>query len=329
MNSLISSRKTEDSALQKAVRVWAQATTPQELARASDIERDKRRCAFDFFSFAGEKSLEDISVLDIQEWHKYLKARNYKPKTIYTYFAHLSSFFEWLRKEPSLNIYLTHNPVRMAMPPAPKKYNSESTNSLSNQEFSALWKVLEEAGSAHELVGIRDYAIFLFFVTTGMRRAEILNLKGKDIEIIDDGLLLKACVKGRDYLSRHIADLEVKESLLRYLKAAKRTYILGKDQPLWARCDRGKPHDDDQISSYGFVKRMKMYSQKAGLKHFHLHQLRHTFARIVSEESGSLIETQEALGHTDVSTTRIYVQRIAIKKDKFSQKIKQRRNNVG
>ena len=42
------------------------------------------------------------------------------------------------------------------------------------------------------------------------------------------------------------------------------------------------------------------------------------YARIVAEESGSMRETQEALGHMSESVTRVYVQRIGVKKDKFS-----------
>jgi integrase len=34
-----------------------------------------------------------------------------------------------------------------------------------------------------------------------------------------------------------------------------------------------------------------------GLADIHLHQTRHTFARMAGEDAGSLIEVQEALGH--------------------------------
>ena len=36
------------------------------------------------------------------------------------------------------------------------------------------------------------------------------------------------------------------------------------------------------------------------------------FARWVSESTGSIIETQDALGHKHASTTRVYVQRVAV-----------------
>ncbi len=56
----------------------------------------------------------------------------------------------------------------------------------------------------------------------------------------------------------------------------------------------------------------------------HLHQTRHTFARIVQDTTGSFNETQEALDHANLATTRVYVQRIAVKADKHSRNIAER-----
>ena len=44
----------------------------------------------------------------------------------------------------------------------------------------------------------------------------------------------------------------------------------------------------------------------------------------MAEETASLIETQEALGHESPKTMRVYVQRIAIKRDKHSKKVSAR-----
>jgi site-specific recombinase XerC len=51
---------------------------------------------------------------------------------------------------------------------------------------------------------------------------------------------------------------------------------------------------------------------------------RHTYARIVAEESGSLKETQEVLGHRNEVTTRVYVQRIGVRRDRFSSRVANR-----
>ncbi len=49
-----------------------------------------------------------------------------------------------------------------------------------------------------------------------------------------------------------------------------------------------------------------------------------TFARIVAEDSGSIIVTQDALGHANPNTTRVYVRRVGIKRDQHSAKITSR-----
>lgn len=50
-----------------------------------------------------------------------------------------------------------------------------------------------------------------------------------------------------------------------------------------------------------------------------IHRTRHTFGRLVAEQTGRLVETQDALDHASLSMTRVYVERILIKKDKFSR----------
>ena len=45
---------------------------------------------------------------------------------------------------------------------------------------------------------------------------------------------------------------------------------------------------------------MKLYATEAGISNFHIHCLRHSFAKIVSEYSESMAETQEALGHSNI-----------------------------
>jgi integrase len=72
---------------------------------------------------------------------------------------------------------------------------------------------------------------------------------------------------------------------------------------------------------WSFVENLKRYAREAGIGEIHLHQTRHTFARMVAKRSGSRSETQDALGHRHASTTRIYVESIAVKTDRYSQHI--------
>jgi site-specific recombinase XerD len=103
--------------------------------------------------------------------------------------------------------------------------------------------------------------------------------------------------------------------LFAYLEATNRTDIFGEDEPLWLGHDKGASSTKKKgLTSHGFARRMETYAIEAGIRHFHIHRLRHTFAKIVSEYSESMAETQEALGHSNIKTTQIYVQRLAVKK---------------
>lgn len=266
-----------------------------------------------------------------------MQERNLSERYIYTNLSHLSSYFEWLKKT-ELGAFLKINPVRSSMPKPPRKYNSPKAKSLTDEELSRLWLHIEKLASDDKnLIAVRDYAIFRFFTATGMRREEVIDLGMEDIRFEEHQILIHTRVKGGNYEWRTINDDEVKAALERYLRLAKRISMIGKKgKALWIRFDRGAeaaaidqrindPFGSEvRLSSYSFDKQIKKYAREAGIDHLHIHQFRHTFARIVSEDSGSIIETQEALGHKDIQTTQIYVNRIKFKKDKFSRNIRDR-----
>jgi len=156
-----------------------------------------------------------------------------------------------------------------------------------------------------------------------MRRQEVISLRGGQLKIEDDSITLTGKVKGGDYVGREVRDPLLREALLDYLASAGRLNALKTDSPLWTRHDRaGRP--GATLSSHSFVKNLKQYAREAGVGDVHLHQTRHSFARIVAEETGSLTDTQDALGHRNASTTRVYVQRTAVKRDKHSGRITNR-----
>jgi site-specific recombinase XerD len=95
------------------------------------------------------------------------------------------------------------------------------------------------------------------------------------------------------------------------------------EAPMWTRHDNPRL-TGEALTSHAFVRNLKLYAREAGLGHVHLHQTRHTYARIVSEETGSMTATQDALDHADLSTTAVYVQRIAVKRDHYTNEVSKR-----
>jgi integrase/recombinase XerD len=309
-------------ALQSALDLWADTSTQIKSARRDDIRRDKRRAVEDFFAFAQKRPAE-IRPEDVSAWQSYLGERGLASNTIYARISFLSSFYGWAIKNSPSDEAIIRNPVLLARPKRPKPYQSESTKSLDDDQVRALVRVVKARAEQGDITAKRDLALLLWYLMTGMRRSEVICLRGKDIDLKEDRIIVRGRVKGGAYVGREITDPELRSAIVDYLSASHRLNVLRIDAPLWTRHDRaGKP--GEQLSSHSFVRNLKRYAMAAGIKHIHLHQTRHTYARIVSEETGSLIETQDALGHDSPKTTRIYVQRIAIKKDKHSKSISDR-----
>lgn len=322
--ALVPAGQTVDLALLNAIHLWAMATTNAESACRQDLLRSKRQAVSSFFAHCG-KHPGEVTALDVQGWRDALEGKGFKPATVYARVSRLSSFYTWVMRDPTLGPFIKGNPADFARPKAPKAYQTESTKALDDEQVSALVRVVGRKAKAGDVVGKRDYALLLLFITTGMRRQEAISLRGSDIELREADLVVWSRVKGGDYVGRAVNEPLIREALLDYLETCGRANALGSDRPLWTRHDRaGRP--GAPLSSYSFSKNLKGYARAAGIGKIHIHQTRHTFARIISEETGSIVETQDALGHKNLATTRVYIGRIAVKRDKHSRQVTARLN---
>jgi site-specific recombinase XerD len=309
----------DEVALRHAIRLWAEATTDATSACRHDLLRSKSQAVSTFFVHCG-KHPGDVTALDMQSWRDALEGKGFKSATVYARISRLSSFYTWVMRDPTLGQYIASNPAQNARPKCPKPYQTERSKALDDEQISALMRVVIEKAATGDVVGKRDYALLLFFITTGMRRQEVIGLRGTDIELRKNDFVVRCRVKGGDYVGRAVNEPLVREALFDYLRSCDRMNAFGSDRPLWTRHDRaGRP--GAPLSSHSFSKNLKGYAHAAGIGKIHIHQTRHTFARIISEETGSIVETQDALGHKNLATTRVYIGRIAVKRDKHSQHI--------
>lgn len=284
--------------------------------------KDKVSAVTALFGFAakhpGEVTPEDVSC-----WKAEMVSRGLKPATVYARVSRVSAFYRWLMSDPQLGEHLRSNPAASARPRHPQPYQSESVKALSDEEMNHLLGVVRARADSGSLVAKRDYALLLFFFLTGLRRNEVISLRGIDLEHQGGSLVVKYRRKGGKFVGREVGDASVYEALTEYLAASGRRNVLGSERPLWARHDRaGK--SGAPLSSRSFAENLKLYAKEAGIESIHVHQTRHTYARIVAEETGSYLEAQEALDHENAATTRVYVQRITVKKDKHGAVVARR-----
>ena len=146
---------------------------------------------------------------------------------------------------------------------------------------------------------IRDKAMLELLYATGIRVSELIGLKLSDINF------------QLGYIHCMIHDKEriipfgsqAKKALEDYMLQSRKQLLKGQDSDmLFVNCS-GKP-----MSRQGFWKLIKLYGNKAGIeKEITPHTLRHSFAAHLVENGADLRSVQEMLGHSDISTTQMYM----------------------
>ena len=142
------------------------------------------------------------------------------------------------------------------------------------------------------------YAVIIeLILKTGIRAHEAVNLKFCDISMTDDFYILKIFGKGN---KERIVMIK-SEVLNDYLMSRKKENVSSNDLLfLSSRCSKiTQANLHNHISTI-----LSMAKIKKGKKGPHL--LRHTFATKLYNKTKDLILVQEALGHSDISTTRLY-----------------------
>ena len=318
--SLVLTRNTPG--LEQAIALWASSVTRAETWERDDKLAEKIAVVSRFFTLVGKHPAE-VKPGDVEEWRRRMTEEGKKPATIYARISRLSSFYKWLLTHPDLRDQIRSNPAAQARPKYPRPYQSDSVKAWTDEQTQALITTVKTLADTGSLVGKRDYALLLFYLYTGLRRNEVIALRGRDLEERDGKLVIKYRRKGGKFAAREITEPDVALALNDYLKQAGRPDALKSWEAIWTRHDRaGKP--GAPVGSRAFADNLKRYAKEAGIEQVHVHQTRHTYARIVAEETGSFLETQEALDHENAATTRVYVQRITVKTDKHSGKIAKR-----
>src|SRR5215218_6010952 len=180
--ALVPLREDTGVALRHALRLWTEASTAPSTERREELQGYKQRVVSSFFAFVG-KTPGETSALDVESWRDWLvrakpEGLGLKANTVYARVCFLSSFFEWAMREPALRGQIGSNPARLALPKAPKAYQTESVKAWSDEQLQSIVEAVRAKAAAGEVVGKRDYALLLFYLVTGMRRQEVIGLRG-------------------------------------------------------------------------------------------------------------------------------------------------------
>ena len=224
------------------------------------------------------------------QYHPLIKShdRRLTGHTINCYLRSISAFWGWLLKEGFIN----STPfARIKIPKAPKKVITPFTD----VQIQNLLKAINTSTT----IGLRNYAIVLMFLDTGMRLGELIGLKQNDVDLRNR--TLKVFGKGAK---------ERRLPIGKRLLAALWKYQLYRPQPATGLINNffltrdGWPLTKNRLETI-----IKNLGRKACLQGVRCspHTFRHTFCIQFLRNGANLFTLQQMTGHSSLEVLRGYV----------------------
>ncbi|HID0768093.1 TPA: tyrosine-type recombinase/integrase [Clostridium botulinum] len=239
-----------------------------------------------------DSQIQSITLQDLYNFVYYLQnERKNSEKSRARKIASLKSFFHYLKTkakiiEEDISIELETPDIKKREPVY-----------LTLEECNKLLEVIRD-GSARSK---RNYCIVMVLLNHGLRVSELLNLKVEDIV---NNEKLKIIGKGDKQRYLYLNNV-TREAILAYIK----------DEGI----AEGKLFNisDTQVNNV-----IKGYCKTANInKPITAHKLRHTFATVNLKQTKDLRYVQEALGHSNISTTQIYTHVLDEDKKKYANEV--------
>lgn len=233
---------------------------------------------------------------------KYL-TQNYKDTTVTRKLITIKMFFRFIEEETKWINPLDKYKIKIKKEKRlPKTIPIKDISKL----LDYMYENLNQATTSFAYFqAVRDLCIIDLLLSTGMRIAEISNLKLEDIITSERVLLVHG--KGKKQRLLYISSLETWNNLKTWLSIRKKLKVT--HDYLFVN----KYHNT--LSIYGIENIFTKYRDKSGISSSATpHYLRHTFATNLLANGADLRSVQELLGHSSISTTEIYTEVNTVRK---------------
>lgn len=224
--------------------------------------------------YTGDCNIVTITDMAVQKF-KYKMLETLSKTSVSIELRSLRTAFNFAIEKPGTK-YIRRNPFsQKGLIPSPKNEDRKIPKCLSPDEKAKFLSAIDNP---------EHMQLFKFFLLTGCRRGEALNLQWSDI------------------------DLEQKQLTFRNTKSRKdRTLPISLElMQIIISLDRSKPKPFNYRPNT-VTRQFKRYLHKSGIeKDLHLHNLRHTAGSDLVRQGIHLKKIQKYLGHASVKTTEIY-----------------------
>jgi integrase/recombinase XerD len=233
-----------------------------------------------FYKRSGKQHIEQLVREDIESFTEDLQDRGLASTTVSSRLRTVYAFVRFLIEGKVLGYELLERKIRIKLP-------DRLPRAIDPEDLKQLLSVINL---------VRDRAMILLLLRTGMRIGELLNTKVHDLDLNNHRILIYEAHKTGVGRVAYYSD-DAQEALMSWLQVRntfKESLFYGRDSgPLCYESARSM-----------FIK----YLEKAKLSHgrYTLHCLRHTFATELLNARMPLECLRVLLGHTSLEVTRIY-----------------------
>ena len=238
-----------------------------------------------YLSQQGIESTSKITETSLNSYVLSLEKEGLSPATVSRHIASMKAFLLFLLKKGSIN---GDPSERIKAPKVVKK----PPHVLEEDKILALLNMPD----LHTSKGIRDKAMLELMYATGMKVSELTNIILSDINL--SGKYLTCGDKNERSIPFGNA---AKVALESYMHIRETIFDKKNNKYLFLN------NQGEKLSRQGFWKILKGYAKEVGIEDINPNMIRHSFAAHMLENGADIGVVQKFLGHTDISTTQLYL----------------------
>jgi site-specific recombinase XerD len=245
-------------------------------------------------------NVERVHVVAFRNW---LTDNDQAPKSVNRKIAATSSFYDFLIEKNIAEI----NPCSSIK--RPRQEVVKPTNDLSDEDIRKLFELVDQCEDAALLHKAVIYTLF----TTGIRKAELINLKRKNFFVQDSHFVIEVKAKGGKFLRKvvHPKCAEVIHEYIQYIESTTNEKMHPED---WIFRPTKNPLDPGHIlkplnpKSVDYI--VISWCKKAGITHrISPHSARASYIGSALDSGVDLYKVSKDVGHASVKTTEEYNKR--------------------
>jgi site-specific recombinase XerD len=203
-------------------------------------------------------------------------------------------------------------------------YNIDRTKILDRDQRLKLLKSCKERAELDLFHGretwVRRYMLVDLVLFTGLRVAEIANLKIGDLELKanDPYLIVRSGKRGKK------RDVYMDKDLVKHLKS----FITWKKKTMGEAVEYDSPlfsgRNGKHCAAITLMKSFKRAIEESNLPlHYSIHSARHTYATFLLHATNNLRYVQKQLGHSKISMTALYADVLPSENGNLANKIRE------